>query len=92
VQLGENWQGTFDVDAAVRAGACRLVTFDAARIGGVTGWRRCLPATAGRPVSSHAYPEISAHLLAVRDGFARATDRPGSGVAWDEQAVARALR
>src|SRR6266704_6317038 len=64
VQLGENWHSTFDVDAAARAGACQLATFDAARIGGVTGWRRCLPATAGRPVSSHAYPEISAHLLA----------------------------
>jgi len=113
VQLGENWHSTFDVDAAARAGACRLATFDAARIGGVTGWRRCLPATAGRPVSSHAYPEISAHLLAgspvpgwlefvdhagpvladpvsVRGGFVRANGQPGSGVAWDEQAVARA--
>lgn len=113
VQLGENWHSTFDVDAAVRAGACRLATFDAARIGGVTGWTRCLPITADRPVSSHAYPEISAHLLAgapapgwlefvdhagpvlaeppsAREGFARAADRPGSGVAWDEQAVARA--
>jgi len=113
VQLGENWHSTFDVDAAARAGACRLATFDAARIGGVTGWRRCLPATAGRPVSSHAYPEISAHLLAstpvsgwleyvdhagpvlaepvsVRHGFVRVPEQPGSGIGWDEQAVARA--
>src|SRR5437667_264054 len=50
VQLGENWHSTFDVDAAARAGACQLATFDTARIGGVTGWRRCLPATAGQPV------------------------------------------
>jgi mandelate racemase len=40
---------------------------DAVKIGGVTGWLRAaaLAESAGLPLSSHLYPEISAHLLAV---------------------------
>ena len=37
------------------------------KIGGVTGWLRAaaLAQSAGLPISSHLFPEISAHLLAV---------------------------
>jgi mandelate racemase len=63
-------------------------------------------------MSSHLYPEVSAHLLAVTptahwleyvdwanpilrdpirvvDGAAIIPDRPGSGLEWNEDAVAR---
>jgi mandelate racemase len=40
---------------------------DLERIGGVSGWRQAagLAADAGLPLSSHLYPEVSAHLLAA---------------------------
>ena len=40
---------------------------DLERIGGVTGWLRAaaLAADAGIEMSSHLFPEVSAHLLAV---------------------------
>jgi mandelate racemase len=40
---------------------------DAMKIGGATGWLRTavLAGAAGIPLSSHLFPEISAHLLAV---------------------------
>lgn len=40
---------------------------DLERIGGVTGWLDAaqLAASRGMPMSSHLYPEISAHLLAA---------------------------
>jgi mandelate racemase len=40
---------------------------DAMKIGGITGWVRtaALAGAAGIPLSSHLFPEISAHLLAV---------------------------
>jgi mandelate racemase len=39
---------------------------DAMKIGGVTGWMRAaaIAHTAGLPLSSHLFPEISVHLLA----------------------------
>jgi mandelate racemase len=68
--------------------------------------------TAGMQMSSHLYPEFSAHLLAVtptchwleyvdwaapilkqpieiRDGHAIIPNRPGAGIEWDDDAVAR---
>ena len=38
---------------------------DLMRIGGVTGFMRCaaIAGAAGIPLSSHLYPEVSAHLL-----------------------------
>ena len=115
VQIGENLSGANAVEAALAAGASDLLMFDLARIGGVTGWLAAAARAAGRsriPVSSHLFPEVSAHLLAVtpnRDrlevvdwaapilreplrvtgGSAIASDRPGTGIAWDEDAVAR---
>jgi mandelate racemase len=40
---------------------------DLERIGGVTGWRHAAALAAERsiPMSSHLYPEVSAHLLAA---------------------------
>ena len=55
------------MERALAAGACDFVMPDLERIGGVTGWLRArdLAATAGIRMSSHLYPEVSAHLLAV---------------------------
>jgi mandelate racemase len=52
---------------SLAARACDHAVLDAARIGGVTGWLRAtaLALRAKMPVSSHAYPEISTHLLRV---------------------------
>ena len=52
---------------ALEAGACDCVMPDLERIGGVTGWRRAASLAAERklPMSSHLFPETSAHLLAV---------------------------
>src|SRR5262249_16678929 len=52
---------------ALAAGACDYVMPDLERIGGVTGWQRAaaLAATHRIEMSSHLYPEISAHLLAA---------------------------
>ena len=52
---------------ALDARACDLVMPDLERIGGVTGWQQAsrLAEETGRPMSSHLYPEVSAHLLAA---------------------------
>ena len=67
LQLGENWWGPHDMTRSIAARACRLAMPDVMKIGGVTGWMRAaaLAQSAGLPVSSHIFPEISAHLLAV---------------------------
>jgi mandelate racemase len=99
---------------ALAADACDYVMPDLERIGGVTGWQRAaaLASPAGIEISSHIFPEVSAHLLAttptchgleyvdwaapilaeplrIVDGMAQVPDRPGSGVAWDTDAVKR---
>src|SRR5690606_18918466 len=40
---------------------------DAMKIGGVTGWMQAaaLADAAGMPVSTHLFPEVSAHLMAA---------------------------
>lgn len=67
IQLGENWYGPGEMQRALDAGACDLAMPDAMKIGGVTGWLRAaaLAEVAGVPMSSHIFPEISVHLLAV---------------------------
>jgi mandelate racemase len=67
LQLGENFGGVEPMAAMLRAQACDLVMPDLARIGGVTGWRNAaaLAAANNRPMSSHLFPEVSAHLLAA---------------------------
>ncbi len=67
VQIGENFNGYHEMQAAVRLGASDLVMPDAQQIGGVSGWMRAaaLAETAGIPMSNHLFVEISVHLLAV---------------------------
>lgn len=114
VQLGENFSQVHDMEKALAAGACDYVMPDLERIGGVTGWQRAarVAAEVGMPMSSHLYPEVSAHLLAVTptahwleyvdwmnpllaeplrmvDGHAVAADRPGLGLAWNDEMVRR---
>ncbi len=114
VQIGENFSLPQQMAEALDAGACDYVMPDLERIGGVTGWQRAaeLAATRGIKMSSHLFPEASAHLLAVTptchyleyvdwadailaeplrivDGAAVISDRAGTGVAWNEDAVKR---
>jgi mandelate racemase len=67
IQIGENWWGPHDMAKSIAAGSCDLGMPDAMKIGGVTGWLRAaaLAEAAGMPISSHLFPEVSAHLLAV---------------------------
>ncbi|MDO8419740.1 MAG: enolase C-terminal domain-like protein [Rubrivivax sp.] len=67
IQMGENWWGSHDMAKGLAAGASDLGMPDAMKIGGVTGWLRAaaLGEAAGLPLSSHLFPEVSAHLLAV---------------------------
>jgi mandelate racemase len=67
IQIGENFMGPEQMAQAIAAGACDYVMPDAERIGGVTGWMRAaaLAQAAGLEMSSHLFPEASAHLLAV---------------------------
>ena len=69
VMLGENFYGPRSLYAAIQAGAGDYVMPDLMRIGGVTGWLRAaaLAGAAGIEMSSHLYPEISAHLLRVTE-------------------------
>ena len=114
VQLGENLYGPRLLYQAVIAGAGDCVMPDMMRIGGVSGWLRAAAITgaAGIPMSTHLYPEISAHLMrvtetahwlewqdwadpilrepfCVENGMLIVPDRPGQGIEWDEQAVAK---
>ena len=114
IQTGENWWGPRPMAEFLTSRACDYAMPDAMKIGGVTGWLGAAAlANASRvPMSSHLYPEISAHLLSVtptrhwleyvdwaepilreplqiQGGDALASDRPGSGIAWNEDAVAK---
>lgn len=114
IQIGENWWGPHDMAKSIAASASDLVMPDASKIGGVSGWLTAasLAHANGLPLSSHLYPEISAHLLAasptchwleyidwadpilreparVENGHVLIPDRPGIGLAWDEDAVKR---
>ena len=114
VQIGENFLSVHQMHEALALRACDYVMPDVQRIGGVSGWLRAaaLASAAGVEMSTHLFPEISAHLMTVtptrhwleyvdwaspvlqeplqiRDGEAVIPDRPGTGVVWDEKAVAR---
>jgi mandelate racemase len=67
VQMGENWWGPHEMSRGMAAGASDLGMPDAMKIGGVTGWMRAaaIAESGGLPISSHLFPEVSAHLLAV---------------------------
>jgi mandelate racemase len=87
---------------------------DLERIGGVTGWLRAagLAAGTGIEMSSHLFPEVSAHVLAatptahyleyvdwaepvlvepiaIEDGHAVIPSRPGNGMSWNPEGIAR---
>jgi len=67
VQIGENFSQPQAMEAALAARACDYAMPDLERIGGVTGWQRAaaLAHAHGIEMSSHLFPEVSAHLLAV---------------------------
>lgn len=67
IQIGENFVGSRAMAAALAARACDYAMPDLQRIGGITGWLRAaaLADSVGMEMSSHLFPEVSAHLLAV---------------------------
>ncbi len=67
IQIGENFSQPQAMEAALMARACDYAMPDLERIGGVTGWQRAaaLAHAHGIEMSSHLFPEVSAHLLAV---------------------------
>ena len=67
IQIGENFSEPAALEEALHAKACDAVMPDLERIGGVTGWRHAaaIAAERGVPMSSHLFPEVSSHLLAV---------------------------
>jgi mandelate racemase len=114
IQIGENIWGPREFHKAVQARAADLYMPDLMRIGGVTGWMRsaAIAGAAGLSLSSHLYPEVSAHMLrvsescdwiewrdwgnpliqepfAVEDSHVIVPDRPGNGIEWNEDGVAK---
>ena len=67
IQIGENFSLPTAMAVAIERGAADYVMPDLERIGGITGWRQAADvATVNRiPMSSHLFPEVSAHLLAA---------------------------
>lgn len=67
IQIGESCWGVHDMQQALDANACDYFMPDLAKIGGVTGWLRAAAVAEprGLPISTHLFPEVSAHLLAV---------------------------
>jgi mandelate racemase len=67
IQIGENFSLVSSMEAALAADAADYVMPDLERIGGVTGWQRAAALAAEHriPMSSHLFPEVSAHLLAA---------------------------
>lgn len=67
LQIGENFVLPQAMAAALAVDACDYVMPDLQRIGGVTGWLRAaaLADAAGIEMSSHLFPEVSVHLLAL---------------------------
>ena len=114
LQIGENFSLPLGMAVALAQAKPKYAMPDLERIGGVTGWREAakLAAVNRVPMSSHLFPEVSAHLLAatptchyleyvdwadalvqaplkIVDGHAVVPDRPGNGMIWNEDAVAR---
>lgn len=67
VQIGENYWGPRDMARALAAHASDYVMPDLERIGGVSGWLRAaaIADAAALPMSTHLFPEMSAHLMCV---------------------------
>ena len=67
IQIGENFSLPAAMAMAIEQSAADYVMPDLERIGGVTGWRQAaeLAAVNRIKMSSHLFPEVSAHLLAA---------------------------
>ncbi len=67
IQIGENFDGSFAMQAALSAHASDFVMPDVQRIGGISGWLRAasLAHAAGIEMSTHLFSEISAQLFCV---------------------------
>jgi mandelate racemase len=67
IQIGENFSLPAAMAVAIEQKAADYVMPDLERIGGVTGWRQAaqLAAVNRIKMSSHLFPEVSAHLLAA---------------------------
>ena len=67
VQIGENFSEGSSMAQALAMNAAAFMMPDLERIGGVTGWQRAAALAAIHRVemSSHLFPEVSAHLLAA---------------------------
>jgi mandelate racemase len=67
IQIGENFMGPEQMAQALAARCCDFVMPDVQRIGGVSGWLRAAAQAeaAGLEMSTHLFPEISVHLMAV---------------------------
>jgi mandelate racemase len=67
VQIGENLFSEIEVNRALTMKSCDLLMPDVMKIGGATDWLIAAEAAQrhGVLVSSHLFPEISAHLLAI---------------------------
>jgi mandelate racemase len=114
IQIGENFIAVQAMESALAASSADLMMPDLCRIGGVTGWRQAAALAAAKRIklSSHLFPEVSAHLLAVSptqhwleyvdwaapilaepvqviDGSVTPSSRPGTGISWNPDAVAR---
>jgi len=65
VQIGENFSLPAGMAAALDQKCSDYVMPDLERIGGVSGWREAAELADARhvPMSSHLFPEVSAHLL-----------------------------
>jgi len=66
IQLGENLWSLTEVERALNLGSSDYLMPDVAKIGGATQWLRAAKMAERHRimVSSHLYPEISAHLMA----------------------------
>jgi mandelate racemase len=67
IQVGENFSLPVAMALALEQQAADYVMPDLERIGGVSGWQEAaqLAADHRMPMSSHLFPEVSAHLLAA---------------------------
>jgi len=102
------------MESALFAHSADFMMPDLCRIGGVTGWQQAaaLAAINGVKISSHLFPEVSSHLLAVTPtqhwleyvdwaapilaeplqvigGTVTPSNRPGTGISWNQDAVKR---
>lgn len=67
IQLGENLFSDIEIARALELKSCDYLMPDVMKIGGATGWLRAADAAQKHaiPISSHLFPEISIHLLAI---------------------------